>query len=122
MLNTHLIPMFLHFCFIGPKRTTKKFKIAKRREFTTNSVCSRISFTTGKVKFYSYNIRASVTNSMSEYSGADLIKVICFAQPVFKDLNKDKKKSSLCSPQSMDEKLTIDTETNIETVFKKTDI
>ena len=36
-----------------------------RRELTANSVCSRLYFTPKEVKFYTDNVLASVTNSIS---------------------------------------------------------
>ena len=59
------IPMFLYFCFIGPKNMTTK---GLEKEFTTNCVCSKPR----EVKFYTGDVRVSVTNSMSALR--DLIK------------------------------------------------
>ena len=66
MLNSHLIPMFLCFCFIGPKRTTKKnLKLQREENLRLRAYVQGSILPQEKVKFYTDNVCASVTNSMS---------------------------------------------------------
>ena len=60
------LPMLLNFCYVGPQNTTtKKLQNSNKKRIYNKSKCSKLYFTPRQVKFYTDNVRASVTNSMS---------------------------------------------------------